>query len=82
MRLTSMFMHPWESLPFQTTLLCRKVRLQAFHVDRIDWARTVGNLRYYHRHDSGGHFAAVEKPEELVADIREFLKIVKRESKL
>jgi hypothetical protein len=75
-------MHPWESLRFRTTLLCLKVRLEAFHIDEIDWARTVGNLKYYHRHDSGGHFASVEKPEVLVGDIREFVKIVKREAKL
>jgi len=45
----------------------------------IDWARTTGNIKYYIRHDSGGHFAAVEKPDVLVTDIREFTKIVKRE---
>jgi len=55
---------------------------KALYVDVTDWARTTGNLRYYHRHDSGGHFAAVEKPDVLVADIREFVKIVKREAKL
>jgi hypothetical protein len=38
----------------------------------VDWARTTGNLRFYHRHDEGGHFAAWEKPQALVADLREF----------
>ena len=38
----------------------------------VDWARTMGNLKFYKRHDSGGHFAAIEKPEVLVSDIREF----------
>ena len=37
-----------------------------------DWARTTGNLKYYHRHDDGGHFAAWEKPEVLVNDLRAF----------
>ncbi|OSX57133.1 hypothetical protein POSPLADRAFT_1174607 [Postia placenta MAD-698-R-SB12] len=34
------------------------------------WARTIGNVVYESRHQSGGHFAAHEKPEELAADIR------------
>lgn len=38
----------------------------------LDWAKTVGNLQFYNRHDEGGHFAAIEKPEVLVDDIREF----------
>lgn len=38
----------------------------------IDWARTTGNVQFYRRHDSGGHFAAWEKPEELVRDLRDF----------
>jgi hypothetical protein len=37
-----------------------------------DWARTTGNLQFYWRHDSGGHFTAWEKPEELVQDVRDF----------
>ena len=38
----------------------------------IDWAKTVGNLQFYRLHDSGGHFAAIEKSEVLVNDLREF----------
>jgi len=38
----------------------------------VDWARTTGNVRFYHRHDEGGHFAAWEKPHALVADLRDF----------
>jgi hypothetical protein len=38
----------------------------------VDWAKTVGNLKFYKRHDSGGHFAAIEKPDVLVSDIQEF----------
>jgi len=29
---------------------------KALYVDMTDWARTTGNLKYYHRHDSGGAF--------------------------
>jgi pimeloyl-ACP methyl ester carboxylesterase len=35
------------------------------------WAeRAYPNLVYYNRHDKGGHFAAWEQPERLVADLR------------
>jgi hypothetical protein len=67
MLLTSTLMCAWESLHSQK--MSHKVRLEAFHVDQIDWARTVGNLKYYHWHDSRGHFTAVEKPGVLVGDI-------------
>ena len=40
------------------------------------WAETTGNLVFYRQHDSGGHFAAVEKPDELWADIEAFVKQV------
>ena len=38
----------------------------------IDWAYTTGNLKFWKMHQSGGHFAAWERPEELVQDLREF----------
>ncbi|EGN99660.1 hypothetical protein SERLA73DRAFT_88214 [Serpula lacrymans var. lacrymans S7.3] len=34
------------------------------------WIRSTGNLVYEGEHDSGGHFAAHEKPHELVGDVR------------
>ncbi|KDQ64768.1 hypothetical protein JAAARDRAFT_28408 [Jaapia argillacea MUCL 33604] len=34
------------------------------------WMRTVGNIVFEGDHPSGGHFAAHEKPEELVHDLR------------
>jgi hypothetical protein len=37
-----------------------------------DWALTLGNLKFWKMHKDGGHFAAWERPEQLVADIREF----------
>ncbi|KAF2091834.1 alpha/beta-hydrolase [Saccharata proteae CBS 121410] len=39
------------------------------------WAETTGNLVLYKQHTEGGHFAALEKPEILFADIEEFVKI-------
>ncbi|KAL9473502.1 hypothetical protein ACSS6W_007882 [Trichoderma asperelloides] len=40
------------------------------------WAKTTGTLEFYRQHESGGHFAAMEKPEILLADVEEFLKQV------
>ncbi|KAK4941312.1 hypothetical protein LTR10_018722 [Elasticomyces elasticus] len=37
------------------------------------WAATTGNLTFYRQHDQGGHFAAVEKPDELWNDFSEFV---------
>ncbi|KAK5248969.1 hypothetical protein LTS06_006035 [Exophiala xenobiotica] len=37
------------------------------------WAATTGKLSFYRQHDKGGHFAAVEKPDELWNDISEFV---------
>ncbi|OBZ71357.1 putative epoxide hydrolase [Grifola frondosa] len=34
------------------------------------WARTIGKVVFEAEHTSGGHFAAVEKHEELVGDLR------------
>jgi len=34
-------------------------------------------LTYYKYHEKGGHFAALEKPEELLADVDEFVELVK-----
>lgn len=41
----------------------------------ISWIATKGNLVYYNRHESGGHFAAMEKPNELFSDVEEFVKV-------
>lgn len=38
------------------------------------WVATTGDLVWYRGHDSGGHFAAMEKPKELFQDIEDFLK--------
>ncbi|GJE91833.1 hypothetical protein PsYK624_079840 [Phanerochaete sordida] len=34
------------------------------------WHHTIGKIVYSKRHESGGHFAGHERPEELVADMR------------
>ncbi|KAJ7863481.1 Alpha/Beta hydrolase protein [Mycena olivaceomarginata] len=35
------------------------------------WTRKIGNIVFERDHDSGGHFAAYEKPNELVDDLRQ-----------
>ena len=36
----------------------------------ISWLHGVGRLIFESEHESGGHFAAHEKPQELVSDLR------------
>ncbi len=38
------------------------------------WLNRAYNVRHYTRADDGGHFAALEKPKELVADIQTFFR--------
>ena len=38
------------------------------------WAERVYNIQRWTRFDRGGHFAALEQPEALAADIREFFR--------
>lgn len=40
------------------------------HVLPSAWTRTIGDVVFEKEHESGGHFAAYEKPEELVEDLR------------
>ena len=41
------------------------------------WGRTLGPVVFEKRHTEGGHFAAWEKPELLVEDVREMVKAAK-----
>lgn len=36
------------------------------------WGRTLGPVVFERRHEEGGHFAAYERPELLVEDVKEF----------
>jgi hypothetical protein len=40
------------------------------------WGRMLGPVAFEKRHTEGGHFAAYEKPELLVADVRELVRSV------
>jgi hypothetical protein len=35
-----------------------------------------GNLVFYRKHEHGGHFAALERPKELLEDVEEFVSVV------
>lgn len=41
------------------------------------WGRTQGPVVYEKRHEEGGHFAAWERPEQLVADVRQTMQKAK-----
>ncbi|KAK5193470.1 hypothetical protein LTR92_006839 [Exophiala xenobiotica] len=40
------------------------------------WVAAMGRLVWHKQHDAGGHFAALEKPEVLMADVEDFVKQV------
>lgn len=40
------------------------------------WAETVCNVQFWREHETGGHFAMHEKPNELVDDMIEFYRSV------
>ncbi|EPE36539.1 alpha/beta-Hydrolase [Glarea lozoyensis ATCC 20868] len=40
------------------------------------WVAETGELVFYRRHDKGGHFAALEKPEVLWNDLKDFIEQV------
>ncbi|KAJ7580187.1 Alpha/Beta hydrolase protein, partial [Mycena floridula] len=56
------------SKPFGYSLFVKEL----FPVPRA-WAATTGNLVFYRRHDKGGHFAAIERPAELLKDLEDFI---------
>jgi microsomal epoxide hydrolase len=37
----------------------------------------LGNLVFHRKHNQGGHFAALERPKEMMEDIEEFVDIVR-----
>ncbi|KII93470.1 hypothetical protein PLICRDRAFT_49516 [Plicaturopsis crispa FD-325 SS-3] len=40
------------------------------------WVEKTGNLVFYREHDKGGHFAALERTDQFVKDIEDFVKQV------
>ncbi|ORY69756.1 microsomal epoxide hydrolase [Pseudomassariella vexata] len=41
------------------------------HVRPSTWVQTLGEVVFEKDHESGGHFAAFERPDDIVADVRE-----------
>jgi microsomal epoxide hydrolase len=39
------------------------------------WAEKTGKIMLFRSHDKGGHFAALERPEVLLQDVEEFVKL-------
>lgn len=39
----------------------------------VSWVKTTGNLVWHRSHESGGHFAAMERPDALLGDVEEFV---------
>lgn len=37
------------------------------------WVATTGNLVWHKQHEKGGHFAAMERPGDMLQDIEEFV---------
>ena len=46
-------------------------------VGRRRWVEADRNITFWREHDRGGHFAAMERPKEFVADIREFFRTLR-----
>ncbi|KAH6716400.1 Alpha/Beta hydrolase protein [Leptodontidium sp. MPI-SDFR-AT-0119] len=40
------------------------------------WVKTTGNLVWHKQHEAGGHFAALERPQDLFQDVEEFVAAV------
>ena len=40
-------------------------------VGRRRWVEADRNITFWREHDRGGHFAAMERPKEFVADVSE-----------
>jgi hypothetical protein len=58
----------------------RLTRVDVLHIPRWWAAVSVSsNIVFWKEHEKGGHFASVEKPVELVEDIREFTKLINPE---
>ncbi|KAH8077246.1 alpha/beta-hydrolase [Cristinia sonorae] len=47
---------------------------ELFYTPKL-WMRTVGNVVFESEHDSGGHFAAHERPDQLANDIKGLCKL-------
>ncbi|KAH8077022.1 alpha/beta-hydrolase [Cristinia sonorae] len=56
---------PWSPVPLGVSYFPKEV----MPVPKL-WTRTIGNVVFESEHSAGGHFAAYEKPQDLVRDLR------------
>ncbi|KAI0795543.1 alpha/beta-hydrolase [Abortiporus biennis] len=56
----------WSPVPFGYSVFPKDLVVRP-----KSWCRTLGNVVFERFHDDGGHFAAHERPDALVADVRE-----------
>ena len=59
----------WNTIPLGLSYFPRDVIVLP-----SSWGRTLGPVVFEKRHEEGGHFAAYEKPELLVDDIRKMIR--------
>ncbi|KAL2071708.1 hypothetical protein VTL71DRAFT_12943 [Oculimacula yallundae] len=73
-RMTSFFSTPLsKSIDFGASIFPKDV----LNVPQFWAASTVAsNIIFWRTHEKGGHFPSIEKPEELVSDIREFTALI------
>ena len=65
-RLTRDLLMQWQPVKIGLSHFPRDI-----HVLDPTWTRTQGNCVFEQDHTSGGHFAAWERPEDIVSDLRE-----------
>ncbi|CAZ82751.1 unnamed protein product [Tuber melanosporum] len=59
----------WSNVPMGFSSFVKEIVMPP-----SDWASMLHPLKFYRKHNSGGHFAAWEKPQELTNDVRDFFK--------
>ncbi|GJJ12893.1 hypothetical protein Clacol_007139 [Clathrus columnatus] len=70
MGVTEDIMHPKQLTPPPSVLLGQSVFPKDLVVLPRQWSAAYGNTVFYKEHLSGGHFAAYERPVELVEDLQ------------
>ena len=62
----------WSKIPFGLSYFPKEIGLVP-----MSWGRSIGHVIFEKRQEKGGHFAAFEVPELLVADVRQTVRNAK-----